>query len=98
MTVWTLARERTPHDLTVAKMRITTPAPAVEDAGVHLGRGWFMVLSGTAELRLGDRLILVEAGHAAEFSTMAPHGIGAHGKRPVTILTILTQGGQRAHA
>lgn len=97
MTIWTLARELTPNDLTVAKMRITTPAPSVEDAGVHPGRDWFTVLSGTAELRLGDRLILIETGNAAEFSTMTPHGIGAHGERPVTILTILTQDGQRAH-
>lgn len=38
----------------------------------------------------------IEAGNAVEFSTMTTHGIGAHGKRPVTILTILTQDGQRA--
>ncbi len=98
MTIWTLARERTPNDLTVAKMRITTPAPPLEEAGVHPGRDWFMVLSGTAELRLGDRLVLVRAGDAAEFSTMIPHAIGAHGKRPVVILAILTQDGHHAHA
>lgn len=97
VTVWTLARERTPHELSVAKMRITVPAPSVAEAGVHPGRDWFTVLSGTAELRLGDRLILVEAGSAAEFSTMIPHGIGAHGGRPVEILSILTVDGQRAH-
>ncbi|MCS7482898.1 helix-turn-helix domain-containing protein [Umezawaea endophytica] len=97
MTIWTLARERTPNDLTVAKMRITTPAPSLEEAGVHPGRDWFTVLSGTAELRLGNRLILVRAGDAAEFSTMIPHAIGAHGKRPVEILTILTQDGHKAH-
>jgi transcriptional regulator with XRE-family HTH domain len=98
MTVWTLARERTPNELTVARMRITRPAPPVEEAGVHPGRDWFTVLSGTAELRLGDRLILVETGDAAEFSTMTPHAIGAHGRRPVEVLTILTQDGRQAHA
>lgn len=97
-TIWTLARERAPHGMTVAKMRITVPAPPAEspDLGVHPGRDWFTVLSGTAELRLGQRSILVESGDAAEFSTMVPHAIGAHGG-PVEILTILTQDGERAH-
>jgi transcriptional regulator with XRE-family HTH domain len=98
MTIWTLARERGPHGMTAAKMRITTRAPSAGsgELGVHPGRDWFTVLSGTAELRLGERTILVEAGDAAEFSTMIPHAIGAHGG-PVEILTVLTQDGERAH-
>ncbi len=96
-TLWTLASNRAPNGLTVAKMRITTPAPPTEEAGVHPGRDWFTVLSGTAELRLGDRLILVEAGSAAEFSTMIPHAFGTHGPGPVEILTILTSDGDHAH-
>jgi transcriptional regulator with XRE-family HTH domain len=96
MTIWTLARERTPFELSVAKMRITTPAPPMDGLGVHPGRDWFIVLSGTAELRLGDRIILVEAGNAAEFSTMIPHAIGAH-EGPVEILAILSHDGERAH-
>jgi len=97
VTIWTIARERTPNELTVAKMRITKPALTAEEAGVHPGRDWFTVLSGTAELRLGDRLIIVSAGEAAEFSTMIPHSIGAHGGDPVEILTILTNDGREAH-
>lgn len=98
MTIWVLARERAPHGMTVAKMRITTPAPSAGsgELGVHPGRDWFTVLSGTAELQLGERTILVRRGEAAEFSTMIPHAIGAHGG-PVEILTILTQDGERAH-
>lgn len=96
MTVWTLSRERNPFDMTVARMRITDPAPGVGNLGVHPGRDWFMVLSGTAELRLGDRLILVEHGHAAEFSTMIPHAVGAHGG-PVEVLMMLGQDARRAH-
>lgn len=34
---------------------------------------------------------------SAEFSTMVPHAIGAHGGRPVEILAILTAEGQQAH-
>ncbi|HEV7566494.1 MAG TPA: helix-turn-helix transcriptional regulator [Microbacteriaceae bacterium] len=97
MTMWTLATNRAPDGLTVAKIRITTPAPPAEEAGVHPGRDWFTVLAGTADLRLGDRLILVETGSAAEFSTMIPHAIGAHGPDPVEVLTILTSDGQHAH-
>lgn len=97
LTMWTLASNRTPDGLTVAKMRITTPAPPEAEAGVHPGRDWFTVLSGTAELRLGDRLIRVEAGSAAEFSTMIPHAIGAADGQPVEVLTILTTAGEHAH-
>jgi transcriptional regulator with XRE-family HTH domain len=98
LTIWALGSDRTPHGLTVAKMRTTRPAPTLEQAGVHPGRDWFVVLSGTAELRLGDRLIVVDAGQAAEFSTMTPHGIGAHAGGTVEILMILNQEGQRLHA
>jgi transcriptional regulator with XRE-family HTH domain len=94
-TVWTLAKERTPYEMSVAKMRITTPAPT-EGLGVHPGRDWFFVLSGTAQLRLGERTILVEAGNAAEFSTMIPHAIGAH-DAPVEILVIFNHDGEQAH-
>lgn len=97
MTTWTLASSRTPGGLTVAKMRITTPPPPLEEAGVHPGRDWFTVLAGTAALRLGERLIIVEQGNAAEFSTMIPHAIGAHGPQPVEVLTILTAEGKHAH-
>lgn len=97
MTTWTLASSRAPGGLTVAKMRITTPPPPLEEAGVHPGRDWFTVLSGTAALRLGDRLIVVDEGNAAEFSTMIPHAIGTHGPGPVEVLTILTAEGQHAH-
>ncbi len=83
-TAWLLTRDGGP--VTVAKIRVTRPAAA--ELGVHPGRDWFTVLSGTAELQLGDRMILVQAGEAAEFSTMVPHAIGAHGA-PAEILCIL---------
>src|ERR1700729_696267 len=92
---WMLTREDEPHGLAVAKMRITARRPTHE-LGVHPGREWFTVLSGTARLQLGERVILVEAGQAAEFSCMIPHAIGAHGG-PVEILAILDHDGDRAH-
>jgi transcriptional regulator with XRE-family HTH domain len=96
-TVWLLSSERMAHGETVAKIRIAGPQP-IDSAqlGVHPGREWFTVLSGTVRLRLGERTILVPAGSAAEFSTMVPHAIGAHGG-VAEILTIFDREGERAH-
>jgi transcriptional regulator with XRE-family HTH domain len=95
MTPWLLSRENGEQGMTVAKMRLTARRPPAE-LGVHPGRDWFTVLSGTARLHLGNRVILVETGQAAQFSTMTPHAITAH-DGPVEILTILDRDGQRAH-
>lgn len=98
VTTWMLTREPGPHGVSVAKMRITRPAPHDGDGelGVHPGKDWFTVLSGTVMLRLGERAILVEAGQAAEFSTMIPHAVGASGG-PAEILCIFGHDGQRTH-
>lgn len=97
VTTWLLSRERTLHGVTVAKMRITPErSDGPERLSVHPGREWFTVLSGTVRLRLGERTIAIEAGDAAEFSTMVPHAIGAL-DGPVEILTIFDHDGERAH-
>ena len=97
-TLWPLMGERTPQGLTVAKMRLTAVASdtAEQTQGVHPGREWFTVLSGTALLHLGDRKIEVNAGEAAEFSTMLPHALYAV-DAPVELLIILTRDGEAAH-
>jgi len=98
-TTWMLTSpDRAPHGVSVAKMRIIKPVPAdgPEDLRVHPGRDWFTVLSGTARLQLGERVILVEAGQAAEFSTMIPHAINAQ-DGPVEILCIFDHDGDHAH-
>jgi transcriptional regulator with XRE-family HTH domain len=96
-TTWTLNHEPGPHGMTVAKMRLTRPVPRGADAQrVHPGQDWFTVLSGTVELLLGERVLLVESGHAASFSTMVPHAFGAVGG-PAEILAILDHDGQRTH-
>ena len=98
VTTWMLNGEPGPHGVTVAKMRITKRAPrrGAEKLKVHPGRDWFTVLSGTVVLLLGERTILVEAGQAAEFSTMIPHAFGAH-DGPAEVLCILDRDGQRTH-
>lgn len=96
-TTWLLSPERGPRGVTVAKIRIRpTPPVPVGDLGVHPGRDWFTVLSGTARLQLGERTIRVESGCAAEFSTMTPHALGAY-DGPVEVLVILDKGGEDAH-
>ncbi|PFG18731.1 helix-turn-helix domain-containing protein [Serinibacter salmoneus] len=99
-TAWLLSRESDARGVTVAKMRIEPPTPEQLERDpmprVHPGREWFTVLSGTIRLSLGERLIDVEVGQAAEFSCMEPHRIEAHGGT-AEILTIFDRDGERAH-
>lgn len=94
MTIWPLSREPGAHGVTVATMRISKPPP--DDQRVHPGRDWLTVLSGTLVLLLGERTILVEAGQAAEFSTMVPHAFGAY-DGPTEILCLFDRDGERTH-
>ena len=98
MTTWMLTREGAPHGMSVAKIRLTArnPIRPGEDLPVHPGRDWFTVLSGTVRLQLGDRVILVQPGEAAEFSTMTPHAFGVE-DGPAEIIVILDRDGERAH-
>ncbi len=95
MTVWPLTRQRDGSDLVVNKMRV--PADRGEpDPRVHPGWDWVYVLDGTLLLVLGERRLLVEAGQAAQFSTMTPHWFAGHGG-PVEILGIFDRHGERSH-
>jgi len=92
---WMLTRGDEPHGLAVAKMRLMRTQPRREQR-VHPGYEWFTVLSGTVRLQLGMRVILVEAGQAAQFSTMSPHAITAHGG-PAEVIVIFDRDGRSAH-
>ncbi|MER6241178.1 MULTISPECIES: helix-turn-helix domain-containing protein [Streptomyces] len=98
LTTWLLTKDNGPQGLTVGKMRITDQAGSVtsDDLGVHPGRDWFTVLSGTVVLYLGERVIRVEAGQAASFSTMTPHTLRSD-RGPAEILIILDHHGERSH-
>jgi transcriptional regulator with XRE-family HTH domain len=97
-TVWSLTRDQGPHGVKVLRMRLTqAPArPEDGDLPVHPGRDWLTVLSGTLLLVLGDRTIRVEAGQAAEFSTMVPHSFGCEGG-PAEVIMMLDPEGERTH-
>lgn len=77
VTTWLLSRDRAAAGVAVIKTRVGAGAALAAQSQVHRGWEWFMVLTGRARLELGDRVLVVEAGEAAEFSTMVPHRIGA---------------------
>jgi transcriptional regulator with XRE-family HTH domain len=92
---WPLTRNPGGAGVTAAKMRIE-PRRRSRELGVHPGRDWFYVLSGSVRLTLGDRVLEVNEGEAAEFSTMTPHRFDAFGG-PAEIITIFDRDGHRAH-
>jgi transcriptional regulator with XRE-family HTH domain len=92
-TTWTLSR---PGAGTMAvKLRIQ-PTPGPPQQQVHPGHDWFFVLSGRVRLWLGDRVVTVEAGEAAEFTTMTPHALTAV-DGPAELIMIFDRDGHRAH-
>lgn len=93
VTTWPLSRPT--GGTTSVKMRLV-PSAGRSEPRVHPGHDWFYVLDGTVRLTLGDREIMVEAGEAAEFSTMTPHAIDAVGA-PAELIMIFDHEGRRAH-
>ncbi len=53
----------------------------------------------TGELRLilADHDLIMRPGEVAEFETRLPHWFGPAGDRPVEILSLLSQHGERTH-
>lgn len=97
MTTWLLSGDEGRGGLTVARIRISRPASRrAEDQRVHPGRDWFTVLSGTVELMLGGREVLVHEGDAAAFSTMVPHSFGARGGA-AEVIAVFDPDGERNH-
>ena len=93
MTVWQLSR---PGAATAAiKMRLQ-PSERQPDPQVHAGHDWMFVLTGTVELTLGERRLTVQAGEAAEFSTMTPHAVAAL-DGPAEVIMVFDRDGQRSH-
>lgn len=92
-TTWLLSR---PDGTTTAiKIRLE-PTPTPPPQQVHPGHDWFFVTTGRVQLRLGERVIIIEAGEAAEFATMTPHAVCAIND-PAELIMIFDGDGQRAH-
>ena len=93
VTTWELSRPNTTRIAVKQRIEPTRPAGSPK---VHPGYDWFFVLSGTIRLTLGDRVLLVAEGEAAEFDCMVPHMFEAEGG-PAEIISIFDRDGQRAH-
>jgi quercetin dioxygenase-like cupin family protein len=93
VTTWPLSRPTAA--VTAVKVRLE-PSREAPEARVHPGHDWFFVLVGRVQLTLGDRIVEVVAGEAAEFSTMTPHAIHALDE-PAELLMVFDRDGQRAH-
>jgi transcriptional regulator with XRE-family HTH domain len=92
-TTWMLSR---PTGRTIAiKLRLEPTSKSAEQQ-VHPGHDWLFVTLGRVCLFLGDREIVVEAGEAAEFTTMTPHATAAI-DGPAELIMIFDRDGQRAH-
>lgn len=92
-TTWLLSK---PTGGTMAmKMRLEVTAQ-VEAQRVHPGHDWLFVTSGRVRLLLGERQIDIEAGEAAEFSTMTPHALRAL-DGPAELIAIFDRDGLHAH-
>jgi len=98
VTTWLLSRDRAAAGVVVVKTRVSAGAALSPASQVHPGWEWLTVLAGRARLELGDRVLVVETGEAAEFSTMVPHRIGAvPDSGDLEILSIFNRDGERAH-
>lgn len=92
-TTWMLSR---PDGNTIAVKVRLEPTRRLEQQRVHPGHDWFFVITGRVRLALGERDITVEAGEAAEFSTMTPHAMAAV-DGPAELLMIFNRDGMHAH-
>jgi transcriptional regulator with XRE-family HTH domain len=78
--------------------QVHPPAPdAPIRQWVHPGWDWIYVISGRLRLRLADDDLILEAGEAAEFDTLVPHGFGNPGPDALEVLCLFNSEGARIH-
>lgn len=70
----------------------TSPKPRTHD-----GYEWLYVLTGRMRLVLGEKVLELGVGEAAEFDTQVPHWFGSTGDGPVEVLSIFGRPGERMH-
>ena len=92
-TTWLLSR---PTSSTVAVKIRLEPDSRQPEQRVHPGHDWLFVIDGRVELLLGERVVTVNTGEAAEFATMTPHAVTAIDE-PAEIIMIFDRDGHRAH-
>ena len=92
-TTWMLTKATGTTMAMKVRIEPSTEAPQQQ---VHPGHDWFFVIEGRVRLWLGDRIIDVESGEAAEFATMTPHSFAAL-DGPAELIMIFDRDGHRAH-
>lgn len=89
---------RRPGGLQAFKMVLEGDARGEEpDPRVHEGYEWLYVLNGRLRLVLGDRDFVLRPGEAAEFDTHTPHWFASADGRPVELISLFGQQGERMH-
>lgn len=73
------------------------PRPPITGLRSHDGYEWLYVLSGRLRLQLGEEEILLQAGEAAEFDTLRPHGLSAVGPEDAEVICILNDAAVNSH-
>lgn len=94
MTVAPLTREAS--DVRAYKISYHPNAP-IRPPKVHEGHEWLYVLSGKLRLELGEQVITLKRGEAAEFDTNVPHAMRAEGGSTAEIISIFNTVGERLH-
>ncbi|GAA1315455.1 XRE family transcriptional regulator [Leucobacter albus] len=94
MTIAPLTRQES--DVRAFKITYRPGAP-VREPQVHDGHEWIYVLTGELELTLGDQVLVLEPGEAAEFDTVVPHRMRAAGTKPAEVISIFNAAGERVH-
>lgn len=63
----------------------------------HEGHEWLFVLSGRLRLVIDEDDTVLEAGEAAEFSTLRGHWFGSTGDGPVDVISLFSSEGEKVH-
>jgi len=89
---------RRPGGLQAFKMVLEGDGRGEEpDPRVHEGYEWLYVLNGRLRLVLGDKDFELRPGEAAEFDTHTPHWFASADGRPVELISLFGQQGERMH-
>lgn len=89
---------RRPGGVQAYKMVLAGNARGTEpDPQVHEGYEWLYILDGSLRLVLGENDFTLGPGEAAEFDTRTPHWFASADGKPVELISLFGQQGERMH-
>lgn len=68
------------------------PSETEGERSTHDGQEFIFVLHGSMEVRLGDKIHILEPGDSIYYNAMVPHLVKCRGKEPTKILAVLYVG------